>query len=659
MKKVSLVRKNGALKIDIDGQLFEPLSFKSFRPTKENISDFSKAGVKLFSILSSGMISMLGVEYSLFGESWIGDHEYDFNVIDAQIELFRQNAPDSYFALMIQLDTRPWYTEKYGVPYTFTHLSQTIAQEKWRNDATDYMKAVLEHVEAKYGDIFYGYFLMCGFTTEWMSQFDEEASSDIKEEAYKKYLNMPDAKIPSKEMLDGVDGQAFVSPEYMGEVKNYRKFHAELISDSILYFAHEAQKVLKHKKLLGLYFGYLFELEGARLWNAGHLAYEKVFTSPDINMISSPSSYAYRAVDSTSAFMLTYDTLDFHNKLYYLEFDHITHLSPAKVADVLIPGGHNKLKDQTETLNVMQRDFMLCLAHGAALWWFDMFNGWFASKEMMESIAQMISIQKQLSNYPQKSVSEILVIASGEALYGVNKNSGLNLACLSKQRGGLARMGAPYDVYSMCDISNVDMDKYKLVIFLDAFEMNTPLRTFAEQLKISGKTVLWIYAPDYVSGGISAMQSITDINIVQLIGEEDSVDTHEGKLVYDKLPQPRFFIEDNDVMPLGVYPNTEKVAIGMKRFSDYTSIYSAVGNLSGAVLRNIARLAGVHIYCDDDAACVYVNSKVIGVYALEDTTVSVPDGTYKNMFNGETFKTENGKLFIPAGQYASKLLVME
>ncbi len=659
MEKVSIVRKNGALKIDIDGQLFEPLSFKSFRPNKDNISDFAKAGVKLFSILSSGMISMLGVEYSLFGESWIGDHEYDFDAIDRQIELFKANAPDSYFALMIQLDTRPWYTEKYGVPYTFTHLSQTIAQEKWRNDATDYMKAVLEHVEAKYGDIFYGYFLMCGFTTEWMSQFDEEAPSDIKEAAYRKYLNSPDAKIPSKEVLDGIDGQAFTAPEHMDEVKTYRRFHAELISDSILYFAHEAQKVLKHRKLLGLYFGYLFELENARLWNAGHLAYEKVFTSPDINMISSPSSYAYRAVDSTSAFMVTYDTLDFHNKLYYLEFDHITHLSPAKVADVLIPGGHNKLNDQTETLNVMQRDFMLCLSHGAALWWFDMFNGWFASKEMMGSIAQMISIQTELSNYPQKSVSEILVIASGEALYGVNKNSGLNLTCLSKQRGGLARMGAPYDVYSMCDISNVNMDKYKLVIFLDAFEMNTPLRTFAEQLKISGKTVLWIYAPDYISGGLSAMQNITDINIVQLIGDENCVETHEGKLAYDDLPQPRFFIEDNDVMPLGVYPNTEKVAIGMKRFSDYTSIYSAVGNLSGAVLRNIARLAGVHVYSDDDDACVYVNNKIIGVYALNDTTVFVPNGTYKNIFNGETFTATDGKLFLPAGKYASKLLIKE
>ena len=69
MEKVKLTRKNGVLKVDIDGEIIEPLSFKSFRPTERNISDFARAGVKLFSILSSGMISLLEVPYSLYGES--------------------------------------------------------------------------------------------------------------------------------------------------------------------------------------------------------------------------------------------------------------------------------------------------------------------------------------------------------------------------------------------------------------------------------------------------------------------------------------------------------------------------------------------------------------------------------------------------------------
>ena len=98
-----LTRVNGVLKVDIDGAIYEPLSFTSFRPTARNISDFYKAGVKLFSILSTGLYSILGVPYSLYGESWTGPGQYDFSAIDRQIELFRENAPGCYYALMLQL----------------------------------------------------------------------------------------------------------------------------------------------------------------------------------------------------------------------------------------------------------------------------------------------------------------------------------------------------------------------------------------------------------------------------------------------------------------------------------------------------------------------------------------------------------------------------
>lgn len=659
MEKVKLTRKNGVLKVDIDGEIIEPLSFKSFRPTERNISDFASAGVKLFSILSSGMISLLEVPYSLYGESWLDDDVYDFEPVDRQIELFMKSAPEGYFALMIQLDTRPWYIKKHNVPYTFTNLSQTIADEEWRRRAADYLKAMIRHTEEKYGDRFYGYFMLCGFTTEWFSHFDEEAPSDIKEKAYKEYLNDPDARIPDKDILEQNSNEAFLAENTREEVEAYRKFHAELIADSILYFAAEAQSVLKHKKLLGVYFGYLFELVGSRLWNDGHLAYEKVFTSPDIDMISSPSSYAFRRGDSTSAFMVTFDTLDRHNKLYYLEFDHITHLAPPDVDGILIPGGDSKLPDHIHTLNVMQRDFMLCAAKGAALWWFDMFEGWFYSDEMMSAIRDMIEISKRFSEKEQKSVSEIAVIASGKDLYCVNKNSGLNDLCLGEQREGLARMGAPYDVFSACDADEIDVSRYKLFIFLDSFEPDEKLRNFIEKLKETGKTILWIYAPDYAANGLAGMQKITDMNIVKLIGDEDTVNTHFGKLHYKSLPRPRFFIEDADAVPLGIYKNTEKVAIGAKRFGTHTSVYSAVGNLDGDTLRDIAKTAGVKIYSFDSSVPVYVNSLFLGVYGLKDAEICCDSGVYTDVFTDKKYVSENGKMHIPAGKFASKLLVKD
>ncbi len=653
MEQVKLSKVNGILKVDIDGEIIEPLSFKSFRPTEKNISDFQKAGVRLFSILTSGINSILGVPYSLFGESWIGDHVYNFEPIDRQIELFVSSAPNSYFALMIQLDTRSWWLEQHPeCPNSFTNLSQVIGYEKWREDARDYLVAVINHVEKKYGDLFYGYFMLCGTTTEWFSHFDYEEPHPLKETVYKEYYNDNSLQLPSLDELNIDKMNSFVENE---NVVHFRRFHANLIADSILYFASAAQEVLQHKKLLGVYFGYLFELSGERLWNDGHLAYEKVFTSPLIDMISSPSAYdMYREETSTSAFMVTYDTLKDHNKLYYLEFDHITNLAPKEIEGVLIPGGNSKCRDLLHSLNLMQRDFLMCASKGAALWWFDMFEGWFYSDEMMAAIKKMINIQTCLTAHQNESVAEILVIAEGESLFGVNKSSQINTNHLYLQRNGLNRMGAPYDCYSICDVDRIDISRYKLIIFLCSFDIENT--AFVDKLKESGKTVLWIYAPGYMNHGITGINNITNINIEAFEGEETEVSTPFGTHKYHFLPKPLFRIND-DVTVLGTYQNSENIAIGIKECDGFCSVYSAVGNLNGSILREIARKAGVHIYSQSDDMPVYISSLVKGVYSLDEAEIFVEDGEYIDLFTDKIYTSQNGKLYIPKQEAASKLLV--
>ena len=88
--KAEVKRENGFLKVCIDGKCFSPLSFKTFRANEQNISEFSDAGVRLYTVLFGGIISALGVPYSLFGDSWIGENEYDFTPIDRQMDLFIQ-----------------------------------------------------------------------------------------------------------------------------------------------------------------------------------------------------------------------------------------------------------------------------------------------------------------------------------------------------------------------------------------------------------------------------------------------------------------------------------------------------------------------------------------------------------------------------------------
>lgn len=656
--QASVKRENGALKVEIDGRLYAPLSFKSFRPNPKNISEFYRVGVRLFSVLSSGIISALGVPYSLFGESWIDDDTYDFSVIDRQLDMFIENAPEGYFAPMLQVDTRPWYIQKHGVPNSFTNLSQVAWDEEWRRAAADYLKAAIRHCEEKYGNRIYGYFILGGMTTEWLAHPDEEASHPIKEAGYRRWSMDDSAVLPTQAALSR-RGDVFLNGDE-GNVLRARRFHAETVSDLVLYFAHEVQGVLCHKKLLGCYYGYLLHLGGEFLFNSGHLAYEKVFLSPDIDMISSPSDYRYRAFTDPSAFMLTQKTLDAHNKLYFLEFDHITHVAPTMIDDpasggsvnkrlTKIPGADNKCKTPEESLNLMWRDFLLCYANGAALWWFDMFDGWFRSEEMMGAIRQMISLYHTLGETSKESAAEIAVYAEGESMYHVRKNSDLATVTLCAMQRTLAEMGAPYDLCSVADLDLCDPAKYRLVILLNAYDIPSERMERIRALQGAGVTVLWIYAPDYARGERNSAEQISAaVGMRVSIGKTG----HGGLLCHGRvtpytLAAPYFSVTDESALPLARF---EDGAVAVAASRDEGSIYAAVPYLPSALLRDILRRKGIFLYSEDPLVYTYVNRGAIGVYNATGAPARLhvkEDGEYTDRITGDRFRAENGILTLP------------
>ena len=666
---VSITRDHGMLKVDINGTLYAPLSFKSFRPNPQNISEFYKAGVRLFSVLSSGIISALGVPYSKFGESWIGENSYDFSAIDRQMDMFIENAPDGYFAPMFQLDTRPWYLAVHPeVPNSFTHLSQIATDAAWKQAAANYLKAAICHCEEKYGERIYGYFMLGGTTTEWFSNRDHEASHPIKEEGYKKYLGTATAALPTIQELTRAGGVFLENEEE--NVFHARRFHAESIADLVLYFASEAQSVLHHKKLLGLYYGYLFELGGERLFNDGHLGYERVFLSPDIDMISSPSAYGYRKLDDPSAFMVTQKTLDAHNKLYFLEFDHITHIAPTMVAEPCvdangnaalkkIPGADSKCRDAAESLNLMWRDYILCYANGAAMWWFDMFDGWFRSDEMMGAIEKMISLHQTLSGKEKQSIAQIAVYAEGESMYHVRKSSGIATVCLSDMRRSFTEMGAPYDLYSIADLDTCSSGKYRLIILLNAYEIPEARMKKIRKLQNDGAAVLWMYAPDYAHDRKNCVRQISEA-VGMKVAERDKSHgglVYSGTVIENKVAAPYFSIEDQHAIVLAYF---EDGAAAVAATRDGSSIYAAVPFMPSQLLRDLVRKKGIFVYSTNPSVYTYVNADAVCVYNASDTdaVLFVPlDGVYIDQITNEAFTAERGILRLPLRGLRAYLLM--
>ncbi len=149
--EVRIIRENGSPVISMDGRKYTPLAFRSMRPQAETIRQFYNAGIRLMSILHSGMNSTLNVPYSLFGEIWTGIGQYDFDALDKQMEFFISNAPEACFNIVLMLDTRKWYLEQNPeFRNSFRYIADVAGSPKWRKDVSDYLTDVIGYIEKKY-----------------------------------------------------------------------------------------------------------------------------------------------------------------------------------------------------------------------------------------------------------------------------------------------------------------------------------------------------------------------------------------------------------------------------------------------------------------------------------------------------------------------------
>lgn len=674
-----VVSVDGILKLEIDGKVFDPLSFRSFRPVDHTINDFHKAGVKLMSILTTGLNCSVDVPYSYYGETWVGPGQYDFSALDKQMDLFLKNAPDTYFNLMFQLDNRQWWVDQHpGTLTTYRNLVDMVTNEAWRQDALAYMKALIDHAERKYGDRVYSYSPFCGWSTEWYQNgknATQVENNPLRLDAFRRFTKNPQQELPTVEELSRTSNGVFRDPVKDARALAYWRFQNESIADTILYFVKEAKKAAKGQKLIGLFYGYLMELHNTRLLHEGHLGYEKIFTSPDIDIIYAPASYGPpRTLGGASGFLNTIDSLQLKKKLYFHEVDHATHTAPTKLENGR-SWAPEKFKNVQDTIAVLRREFVMTRAKRVGLWWFDLFGGYYDDPALVKEVTNMMRVQQKLDGVPMRSVAEIAVFGDVNSMFYVNQHARVNDDCLVKGRDELNRIGAPYDLYDFGFIDDPALphDQYKLYIFLNAFKISDAQRKLIDkQVKQKGRTALWVYAPGYVQDkgfDTKAMSEIIGINVAQLEGKEQiiAVDKgfakREGVTYKTMLPTaPAFYIDDSKAEVIGKYETSGKPALGYKKIGNHTAYYSALGGLTTPVFREVARQAGVHIY-HEGSDPVYVNNRLIGIHIQGSTapTISLPLNkaiVLQELFDGGQVTAQNGTCQLPADTGTTKLYLL-
>ena len=172
------------------------------------------------------------------------------------------------------------------------------------------------------------------------------------------------------------------------------------------------------------------------------------------------------------------------------------------------------------------------------------------NETVMNAIRHMIEIDRDLMerSVGRSSAARVAVIAEGGSMYRVRKSSPLATVTLNLMRPVFAQMGAPYDLYSIGDLAEPCLGDYDFYIFLNAYAVTTQTRRRIDAVcRRPGKTILWLYAPDYAGEGEMCADRISAMTGIRV--REQAEDP--GSLLWEDQPitaanAPHFVIDDPD-----------------------------------------------------------------------------------------------------------------
>ncbi len=641
-----IITHNGNRVFEIDGKTFIPAAFRSFRPTPANVSLFYRNGLRLFQMQCTGLNNTWRLPYSNYGPIWVGDHKYDFSALDRQMEMFMKFAPEGYYMLMVQLDMPEWWRKENNCIWdSYFRLDEAVLEVKWVNDACDYLQAFIQYAEEKYGDRVFAYSFSAGTATEWFGGWFHEVS-ERKAADYRKTIGEPDAAVPTGEQIRSKAFPSLLDDD--SSVYKFQKYCADLTPNLILRFARTAQEVLKHQKIVGLFFGYS-NLPPSWQNQTATNGYEKVWASDDIDMLFAPAAYTCRGLQDAASYQYTVDSVGANNKLYLHEIDHHTYLSEYPSENFRIMD--TIYKTEEETITVLRRELCAAAVKGGSLWWFDMQGGWYASPGLEKEIQHEMDILKELYELPHHSISEIAVFVDPISYLRMHDAGNMTVECVRQNRNSLHHCGAPYDHFNLKDITKIDLSRYKMCVFLNAVEMSNEVKAIIQE-KLKDVTKVWLYAPNWATGGSA---EVCSIQLRETDNPEGKVQYGEHIFGFSDPTSPMYAVDDADAEILAHY--TDGTPACARKNKD---VYIPVGNIPSDLWRDLARAAGVHIYTDTPGA-FYADSRFIARQSMweNDFTIHMPfDCVLEELFDGGIYRTEGKELRYHAENGATKLFII-
>ena len=661
----------GAPALFINGSPTPPLIYFFPIPVKEHIAGFYKSGVRIYSWGNGRTMSE-----DCYDMDWTGPDQFDYSRFDREFATILEAAPEAYVFPRIAVSAPLWWLESHPDDRLVcerddsSRLLTSMASKEWRRDAGEALAKFIRHVRGMpYAKHVIGYQLVGGQNEwfyvrvggkgfpdfspaalaafrDWLKAAYDSDVSRLRAGWNVKGVDFENASIPTAEMRLTPEVDLLRNPAVSRQVSDFHQFLSETNAEAMLQLCGVAKQACDGESLLGAFYGYLLNATGGTSGgyaavNWGHQALRKVLDSPEVDFLCAPYQYTYRGMGGYPGSQGLPESVKLRGKLWITECDYPPFIVRPGVWRM---GGPDPTPAQS--FAILKRDFSHNFIRRNGMWWMDLTAkaGWYNHPDIHKYLRRSKTIADKGARLEIQAKAEIAVFVDEETPYYVKPGMELLYPLVFLQdKLGLPRVGAPVDFYLHNDLSRPDMREYKVNIFLDTIYLTGAERgAIKARVCKENKVVVWMYAPGLISEtGLSAenMRALTGIrlNYRRVTHSFHTMCNHvyltdfrhpitkgltEGTFFGSDAPiSPVVFSEDPDALTLGrLIPHMgipeaigEFPAFVVKKFADWTSVFIGVPNVPSSILRNIARLAGCHIYNDQDTV-IDANSHFLSIH---------------------------------------------
>lgn len=452
----SICVNKGVPRLLINGKAAAPMAYITYFTERNHYKDFAEAGYELFSVpifFGGRGINPTSHVSPISRGIYDKKERTDYGIMDKEMERILDAAPDAFVLPRVNIMMPEWWCQEHPEECNDIGIDgdpgrECFSSKKWREDAGNMLRQFIDHIEGScYRDHIVGYQIADGRTEEWFP-FDEQGSMG------------PAAR---KELQERYG-------ENVSEIQRCR-YVSETVAEAIEFFTEIVKECTGRRLVAGCFYGYTLEVTDNC---SGHHAMEKLLRSDNVDFFCSPASYmGLRQPGKDWASMTALDSVRLHGKMCFTEYDTRTHLSrPLREArpDGCLPGTYEggvwRGPDKPEmTRWLLKNNAARQLTHGYGSWWFDMWGGWFAEKEIMSDLSLYRSYALQSLEEEAEEENQVAVLVDEDAYSLLPRFSSAAGKCCYESREALGLAGVPYAIYEMGDFDAIRKN-YKAFVFL-------------------------------------------------------------------------------------------------------------------------------------------------------------------------------------------------